>query len=83
MKKMVFILFILVLGGLLTGYYLINFGDDRVLGNKFVGYSIMTGVFVVMPIFLYIRFKDKDFKKMTWTPENIKRWKKKMKEKGF
>lgn len=83
MKKVVFVLFILVLAGLITGYYLINFGDDIILGKKFVGYSILVGIFIVMPIFLYFRFKDKDFRKMTWTKENIERWKKNMKEKGY
>lgn len=74
LKKIALLLFILVILGFLTGIYFIAVADNELVGNKFVGFSILVSVFILVPIFLYIRFKGKKLKDYTLTKDNIERW---------
>lgn len=78
-KKITLILFILVMTGLAIGFYLLKFTDyDVSLGNRFIGFSVLIGVFLMIPLFLIIRLRGKKLKDYTLTPENIERWRKKL-----
>lgn len=74
LKKITLILFILIILGLITGIILLKFtSDNEIVANKIIGFSVLIAVFVVVPIFLYIRLKGKKLKDYTLTPENIKK----------
>lgn len=80
LKKIVFILFILVVLNLGTGFYLLNFQGNEFLGNRFIGGAVAVGAIILMPLFLYTRFKGKKLADYTLTPENIKKMKDKLQE---
>lgn len=79
MKKFVFILFILIAIALGVGFYFKFFKDNDLTGDKIIGIAILVSTFVLMPLFLYTRWRGKHLKDYTLTPENIKR----MREKGL
>lgn len=72
------VLTIAVLLGFATGIYLLNFTDNESVGTKFIGFSIMITIFILTPLFLYLRFKGKKLKDYTLTPENIEKWRNKL-----
>ena len=81
LKKITFILFILIVLGLITGIIMLKFiSDYENIANKIIGFSILIAVFIVVPLFLYIRLKGKKLKDYTLTPENIKKWRDKMED---
>ena len=55
---------------LITGLYVNNTGDT-LLGNKIIGYTVLTAAFVLMPIFLAHRWKGKKLKDYTLSKENM------------
>jgi hypothetical protein len=57
-KLILKILFFAVLSGIIYGLYLIQAQD--VLGEKIVGVSVLVLCFVLMPLFIYHRYKGKD-----------------------
>ncbi len=71
MKYILSILFISVLIGLGVGFYLKT--DDEATGNLIIGLSLMGGFFVVMPLFIYHRWKDKSVKDYMLNKENIQK----------
>lgn len=58
MKLVLKILFFAVLSGIIYGLYLIRV--QHVLGEKIVGVSVLVLCFVLMPLFIYHRYKGKD-----------------------
>jgi len=79
-KKINLILCILILLGLGVGLYILQFTDDTQLGNKFIGFSVLITVFILVPLFLFVRLRGKKLKDYTLTPENIKKWREKLDE---
>ena len=72
------ILVMLILGGVGTGfYYRIN--NDLILGDRIIGLSVLAFAFILMPIFLYVRWKGKKLEDYTLSDKNMK----KMKERGI
>jgi hypothetical protein len=55
---------------LITGLYVNNKGNT-LLGNKIVGFTVLTAAFVFMPIFLVHRWKGKNLKDYTLSKENL------------
>ena len=45
------------------------------VGNKIIGFSVLTAAFLYLPLFLYHRWKDKRLKDYTLTRENLERMK--------
>lgn len=70
------ILFIIDLIGLGTGYFVLKFGESELLGTRIIGFSVLGLFAIVMPIFLFIRFKGKDLNKYLLTHDNIKKMRK-------
>ena len=46
---------------------------DEANGNLVIGLSLMCGFFVLMPLFIFHRWKDKNIKDYMLTKENIEK----------
>ena len=60
MKKLLIILFIIALSVLGYGFYLKNYGGDN--AELIIGIGVVLTAFILMPLFIYYRYKDKDMK---------------------
>lgn len=69
MKQFLIILFFAVIISLSIGFYLKT--DDETTGNLIIGLSLMVGFFLLMPLFIYYRWKDKKVKDYMLNKENI------------
>ncbi|SHF80296.1 hypothetical protein SAMN05444483_102431 [Salegentibacter echinorum] len=78
MNTVLKILGILILIALGTGFYYRTF-EDVLLGDRIIGIAVLASAFVLMPIFLYVRWKGKKLKDYTLTKENMD----KMKDRGI
>ena len=72
MKKILWILFLIIMGSLGFGFYYKNFIDHNI-GEKIIGFSVFGGVFIYLPLFLYYRWKGKNLKDYTLSEENLKK----------
>jgi hypothetical protein len=79
MRRASQILFVLVLGGLIWGFSVRS--TDYELGNKIVGFSVLAGAFVFMPLFLINRWRGKKLSDYTLTQENLDKMKPRKTEK--
>ena len=70
MKYFLRLLFLLIMTSLITGLYVNNTGET-LLGNKIIGFTVLTAAFVFMPIFLVHRWKGKNLKDYTLSKENL------------
>ncbi|MDO3693828.1 hypothetical protein QVZ41_03065 [Wenyingzhuangia sp. chi5] len=61
MKILLKILLVLVLASWALGGYFYALNDDR--SAKFMGFGVITLTFVLMPLFIYHRYKGKDLTK--------------------
>ncbi len=71
MKYFIALLFIAVLFSIGIGFYLKP--SDEATGNLIIGLSLMVGFFVLMPVFIYHRWKNKNVKDYMLTKENIEK----------
>jgi len=69
--RMLFILVVLLVG---IGYYFKNTGDHP-RGDTFVGIGILGASFILMPVFIYHRWKNKNVKDYMLTEENLRKMK--------
>ncbi|WP_438967056.1 hypothetical protein [Flavobacterium sp.] len=60
MKYLVRILFLIVLGLIAFGYYHKNNGNTE--GDKWVGIGVLVLAFILMPVFIYHRYRNKKLK---------------------
>jgi len=72
-KKIFITIAIAVAFGFITGFYYKWVGNDELLGNRIVGISVLTSVFILMPIFLYRRWRGKKLKDYTLTHDKMKK----------
>ncbi|WP_062054710.1 hypothetical protein [Aquimarina longa] len=72
MKYIIRILFIAIVILISVGYYFKNTGD-HITGDKLVGIGILVSSFILMPLFIYYRWKDKKVKDYMLTEENLKK----------
>ena len=70
MKYFLRILFLGILISLAYGLY-INSSGNTLLGNKIIGFTVLSASFVFMPIFLVYRWKGKRLKDYTLSKENM------------
>jgi len=78
MKLFMKILGIAILIAIATGFYFRLTG--RILtGDRIIGISVLASAFILMPIFLVIRWRGKKLKDYTLSEENMK----KMKDRGI
>ena len=57
MKRALKILFVLDLISFITGFILVSNKLD--LGNQIIGFSLLVLMFIIVPIFLYMRYSKK------------------------
>jgi len=79
MKYVIIILFIAVLIGLGVGFFIKS--EDEATGNLIIGLSLMAGFFILMPLFIYYRWRNRNVKEYMLTKENIKKMRDYQKEK--
>ncbi len=71
MKYIITILFISVLISLCIGFYIKP--QDEATGNLIIGLTLMAGFFVLMPLFIFHRWKNRSVKDYMLTKENIEK----------
>ncbi|WP_025741319.1 hypothetical protein [Aquimarina pacifica] len=72
MKYVIRILFVSIIALVCVGYYFKNSGNHA-KGDILVGTGILIASFVLMPIFIYHRWKNKKVSDYMLTEENIKK----------
>ena len=78
MRNFLWLLFISILISLAGGIYFKN-SVDAIIGERIIGFTVLTGAFIYLPLFLYHRWKDKRLQDYTLSEENLK----KIKERNF
>ncbi|MCH2490314.1 MAG: hypothetical protein MK211_09210 [Flavobacteriales bacterium] len=71
MKYVLTILLVLVIAGTCVGFYIKP--TDYKTGELIIGLSIALGVFILMPLFIYHRWKNRSVKEYMLTKENIEK----------
>jgi len=64
MKFLIIFILILTLGMLGTGFYLKNSGDAN--GEIVIGLGVLLVAFILMPLFIYHRYKNKKMSDFTF-----------------
>lgn len=70
MKITIKILAISIFIAIGTGFYY-RMHDDLILGDRIIGIAVLASAFVLMPIFLYVRWNGKKLSDYTLTKENM------------
>ena len=63
-----------ILIAILTGFGYKWTGDD-LTGDRIIGIAVLAGAFILMPCFIYHRWKDKDLNDYMLTDEKLKKMK--------
>jgi len=71
-RILIIALFLISAGMLFYGFYYKN-NVDEATGHKLIGLSVAIGFFIVMPLFIYHRWKDRKVKDYMLTKESIER----------
>lgn len=72
------ILGILILIAIGVGFYF-RLTGEVLTGDRIIGISVLASAFILMPVFLYVRWKGKRLKDYTLSEENMK----KMRDRGL
>lgn len=64
LKKIVYIVFFIVLGTISYGYYIKS--DTPQNGEKIIGIGVLLFAFVLMPLFIYLRYRGRDLSHLTF-----------------
>ena len=73
MRNAIIILFCLLCLSLGYGLYLRYFTADTLTGDRFLGITILAVAFILMPMFLYHRWKDRNVKDYMLDEDNIRK----------
>lgn len=79
MKFVIKILAIAILIAIGFGFYY-RMNDDVILGDRIIGIAVLASAFILMPIFLYVRWKGKKLSDYTLTKENMDKMRDKPRE---
>lgn len=69
--KIIGILILIAIG---VGYYF-RLNDNVIMGDRIIGIAVLASAFILMPIFLYKRWKGKKLEDYTLSDENLKKMK--------
>ena len=75
MKNTLRFSFLIVLISIFSGFYVRDFKKNEILGEKIIGSGVLFLVIILIPIFLYYRWKGKDIRDYTLTDENFNKLK--------
>lgn len=64
MKYVIIFVLVLTLGMLVTGFYQKNAGDAN--GDIVIGLGVLMVAFILMPLFIYHRYKNKNLSDFTF-----------------
>ncbi|AVR45021.1 hypothetical protein C7S20_06900 [Christiangramia fulva] len=78
MKLFMKILGISILIAIGVGFYF-RLSGNELTGDRIIGISVLVSSFILMPIFLYVRWKGKRLKDYTLSQENME----KMRDRGI
>lgn len=70
MKRLIQILFVLLLLAFISGFAVKSYHDSA-LGDRIIGIAVLASSFVLMPLFIYHRAKGKKMEDYMLTKENI------------
>lgn len=59
----------------LVGFYVMQIEDDEALGDRIIGLTVLASVFILLPMFLVLRWRGKKLKDYTLSDENLKKMK--------
>jgi len=79
MKYFLIILLLIVVSGTCIGFYIRS--ENMVTGDFIIGLSIAITFFLLMPLFIYYRWKNKSVKDYMLTKENLDKMRKYGKDK--
>lgn len=65
---------ILILLAIGTGFYF-RLNEELLLGDRIIGIAVLASAFILIPLFLYHRWKGKKLKDYTLSEENLKKMK--------
>ncbi len=71
MKILLRVLLIGVILGVAAGFYIKK--SDPAQGDLVIGLSLVVGVFILMPVFIYHRYKDRNVKDFMLDKDSIER----------
>ena len=74
MKVFMKILGITILIAIIIGFYF-RIKVDEMTGDRIIGIAVLASAFILMPVFLYVRWKGKSLKDYTLSEENLKKMK--------
>lgn len=60
---------------ILVGLYIMQVENDEALGDRIVGLSVLASVFILLPMFLVLRWRGKKLEDYTLSDKNIKKMK--------
>ncbi|NJY61979.1 hypothetical protein HC174_04300 [Salinimicrobium sp. CDJ15-81-2] len=60
---------------ILVGLYVMQVENDEALGDRIVGLSVLASVFILLPMFLVLRWRGKKLEDYTLSDKNIKKMK--------
>ena len=72
MRYLLRLLFLGILFSLAAGLYVKGSGDS-LLGNRIIGFTVLTSAFIFLPLFLVHRWKGKRLKDYTFSQENLEK----------
>lgn len=72
MNTILKILSILIALAIGTGFYF-RLQDDILLGDRIIGVAVLASAFILMPLFLYHRWKGKKLEDYTLSEKNLKK----------
>ena len=76
MNKILIALFFFILLGLLIGS-IVSFKSTNNVGEKIIGFSVLIGAFIFLPLFLYYAYKDKNLNDYTFKEKKMTIYRKK------
>jgi membrane protein YdbS with pleckstrin-like domain len=74
MSTVIKILAILIAIAIGTGFYY-RIQENYLLGDRIIGLAVLASAFILMPLFLYHRWKGKRLKDYTLSEENLNKMK--------
>ena len=81
MRYFLTVLLIVVIAGLCMGFIVKS--ENVATGQLIIGVSIVVGFFILMPLFIYHRWKNKSVKDYMLTKENIRKMRDYQKDKNI
>lgn len=78
MKLFMKILGIAILIAIAVGFYF-RLTGDLLTGDRIIGIAVLASAFILMPVFLYVRWRGKRLKDYTLSEDNLR----KMRDKGI